>query len=211
MVFSGNKRFFILKKCISAILIIFFLSACGVSTPAPPFLHYKPSKSSNIHIEFDYPSTWLFSEEIEYTDFIVISMGDPRISTVPTRAPNESHGTPSDLGRIVIDIQPVKSGQTLDTLFSEYTQDDEYNWWIKPIDHYKVKMDGHDAFILELQIEPLTSIDGNGFTSQMFSKYIVFIVNNQIYRINFTVAEKERGGEFEQGFDYFFNSLKIVP
>ena len=36
------------------------------------------------------------------------------------------------------------------------------------------------------------------------------MVNSQLYEIIFTVAEKERGGEFEKGYEYFFDSLKIV-
>ena len=44
----------------------------------------------------------------------------------------------------------------------------------------------------------------------MFNRRIIFIVKDQIYVILFEVAEKDRGGEFEKGYEYFFNSLKIV-
>jgi hypothetical protein len=37
------------------------------------------------------------------------------------------------------------------------------------------------------------------------------MVNGQVYEIIYSVAEKDRGGEFDKGYDYFLNSLKIVP
>ena len=62
--------------------------------------------------------------------------------------------------------------------------------------------------MFEYQIEP---IDNNGYTSTMFEKDIFFVINDQIYQIAFTVAEKEHGSEFERGYEYFFNNIKIVP
>jgi hypothetical protein len=49
------------------------------------------------------------------------------------------------------------------------------------------------------------------------NRKIFFIAKNQLheiyetYEIHFTIAEKDRGGEFEQGYEHFFNSIKIVP
>jgi hypothetical protein len=45
----------------------------------------------------------------------------------------------------------------------------------------------------------------------MFARRTYFMVNGQVYEIIFTVADKDRGGEFDKGYEYFFNSLKIVP
>lgn len=160
-------------------------------------------------MEFDYLSSWLFSQEkIKDTDIIMIGMGDPRILTVPTRAPDEPHGTPSDFGRVGIMIQPAKSGQTLDVLIEPYKQGHNSASWITALNEDKTRIDGYDAIVLEYQVEP---IDDNGYTSLMFERDIFFVIKDQIYRITFTVAEKERGGEFEKGYEYFFKSLRIVP
>lgn len=199
---------------------MFILAGCGVITstiaptppsaaPTLPYIHYTPSATSNIYLQFDYPSSWVFSEEtIEDTYIRVIGLGDPRLLTVPTRAPNESHGTPSNFGRVTILIQPESSNQTLDSLVEAYKQGHSDVNWIRALDDYQITIDGYNTLVLEYQIEPF---DNNGYTSSMFERNIFFAVKDQIYKIAFVVAEKERGGEFEKGFEYFFNSLKIVP
>ena len=67
-------------------------------------------------------------------------------------------------------------------------------------------IDGYNASVLEYQVN-----DPENYPSLMFNRRIFFIVKDQMYEFFFTVAEKDRGGEFEQGYEYFFNSLKIVP
>lgn len=177
-------------------------------TPAPPYIHYTPSETSNVHLEFDYPSSWFFSEEkIQGTDIISIGLGDPRLLSVPTRAPDEPHGTPSDFGRVNILIQPVKSSQTLDILVEPHKQGYGNASWITPLNDYKLMIDGYDAIAFEYQVEPIVD---NGYISLMFERNIFLVVKDQLYQITLLVAEKERGGEFEQGYEYFFNSLKIV-
>ena len=200
--------------------IVLMLTSCGVAMPTitpipqlptvvPPYVHYIPLETSNVHLEFDYPGSWLFSEEkIQDTDTIIVGLGDPRLLTVPTRAPDEPHGTPSDFGSVSIWIDPVNSNQTLDVLIEPYKQGHSDQTWIKILDEYKITIDEYDAIVLEYQIEP---IDYNGYTSLMFARDMFFVVKDQLYQIAFTVAEKERGGEFEQGYEYFFKSLKIVP
>ena len=202
-----------------ASIVISIFAGCGVVAPTiaptlqsptamPPYIHYTPSETSKIHLEFDYSSSWIFSEErIQDTDIIVVGLGDPRLLTVPTRAPNEPHGTPSDFGRVRIMIQPVKPGQTLDVLVEPHKQGYDNAPWIMPINDYKLTIDGHDAIAFEYQVEPT---DDNGYTSLMFERNIFFVVKDQLYQITFLVAEKDRGSEFEQGYEYFFNSLKIV-
>jgi hypothetical protein len=181
----------------------------SAATTMPPYIHYTPSDTSKIHLEFDYPSSWIFSEErIQDTEVIVISLGDPRLQTVPTRAPNEPHGTPSDFGRVRIRVQPVRPIQTLDVLVEHHKQGYASASWIMPINDYRLTIDGYDAIALEYQVEPT---DDNGYTSLMFERNIFFAVKDQLYQITILVAEKERGGEFEKGYEYFFNSLKIVP
>jgi hypothetical protein len=189
------------------------LSSCGVaissSTPTavPPYIHYTPSEKFNIHLEFNYPSSWIFSEEkIQDTDIIFVGLGEPQLLTVPTRAPYESHGTPSDFGRVSIMIQPLNSDQTINTLFELYKNGHNNGNWVKVLTEYKIKIDGYNASVLESQINDLES-----YTSSMFERSTFFVISDQIYEITFQVAEKDRGGEFEKGYDYFFKSLKIVP
>ncbi len=178
-------------------------------TAMPAYIHYTPSERFNIHLEFDYPGSWVFSEEkIQGTDIIVIGLGDPRLLNVPTRVPNEPHGTPSDFGRISIYIQPLETNQTLDNFIGSHKQGHNNASWIKALTDYQITIDGYNAQVFEYQIEP---IDNNGYTSTMFEKDIFFVINDQIYQIAFTVAEKERGSEFERGYEYFFNNIKIVP
>jgi hypothetical protein len=200
---------FVLLPCVISLL----LAGCGLisPTPKPPYTHYTPSKASNILLEFDYPSSWIFREDTQNLYFMSIVLKDPRFLALPTRAPNESHGTPSDFGSVDIWIEHGKPNQTLDTQFDSYKQGHSDTSWITPLNEYKAKVDGHDVNVLEYQIKPNASIDGNGYTSLMFERSVFFAVKDQMYQITFLVAEKERGGEFEQGYDYFFNSLKIVP
>jgi hypothetical protein len=169
-------------------------------------MHYTPSKGSNIHLEFDYPASWVFTEEkIQGTDIIFVGLGDPRLLTVPTRAPHEPHGTPSDFGSISILIQPSKPGQTPYTEFESHTANYRNIHWMTVLDDYKTTVDGSYAAVLEYQ-----SNDPESSPSLMFNRRVYFMVNSQLYEIIFTVAEKERGGEFEKGYVYFFDSLEIV-
>ncbi|MBK8419164.1 hypothetical protein [Candidatus Villigracilis saccharophilus] len=199
-----------MNKYISAFFIIFFLSACYTPTPPPPYNRYTPSKASGIHLEFDYPSSWIVSENTQDMDYIFIGLTDSQSNTVPTRSPNDPHGTPSDFRRIRI-LAVTRPGQTLASRFNEYKQGGSNENWIMQLNEYKTTVDGYDANALEYQIQPNASIDGNGYTSLMFEKSVFFAVKNQMYQITFLVSEKERGGEFEQGYEYFLNSLKIVP
>ncbi len=201
-------------------IMLVILTACGAITPtiaptlqpptaAPPYIHYTPSEISNVHLEFDYPGSWIFSEDkIQGTDIISIGLGDPRLLTVPTRAPEEPHGTPSDFGSINILVQPANPGQTLDTRIEAHKKGHSDVSWIKALNDYQITIDGYNARVFEYQIEPF---DENGYISTMFERDIFFAVQDQIYQITLSVAEKERGGEFEKGYEHFFNSLKIVP
>ncbi len=123
-------------------IMLVILTACGAITPtiaptlqpptaAPPYIHYTPSEISNVHLEFDYPGSWIFSEDkIQGTDIISIGLGDPRLLTVPTRAPEEPHGTPSDFGSINILVQPANPGQTLDTRIEAHKKGHSDVSWI---------------------------------------------------------------------------------
>jgi len=170
-------------------------------TATPPYIHYIPLKGFNIHLEFDYPSSWTFSERRH-----VISLGDPRFLTLPTPVPPDFHPTPHDYGGIDIWITPIQPNQTVNNGIEILRQAYSNEPHIKLLQNYKTEVDGYDAGVLEYQIQlPETH------TSMMFDRRIFFIIEDQMYEILFEIAEKDRGGEFEKGYEYFFKSLKIVP
>jgi len=200
----ASTAMFIISSCARATTI---QNSTQSLTPLPLYLHYSPSETSNIRVEFDYPSLWLFSEEkVQDTNIVIVGLGDPRFLTVPTRAPYESHGAPNDFGNLSIITQPVKPGQTPDTELQFHKQAySKTPWMLTILNDYKIKIDGYDASVLEYQSNDLETSP-----SLMFIRRIFFMINNQAYEIIFEVAEKERGGEFEQGYEYFFKSLKVV-
>lgn len=201
-------------------MTVLVLAGCGLMTPTiiptaqspsatSPYIHYTPPKGVNVHLEFDYPSSWVFSEtKTQGIDFISIGLGDSRFRTIPTLPPDPDyvHSTPNDFGVVNIWILPSKPGQTPDTELASYKKDYSGTGWILVLDDYEISIDGFDASVLEYQIT-----DPESFTSPMFARRIFFIVNDQFYEIYFTVAVKDRGGEFEKGYEYFFNSIKIMP
>lgn len=192
-------------------VLILILVGCGVSTfkatptAPPPYLHYTPSEESDIHLEFDYPSSWVFREsKMEDIGWIIIGLGDQRFLTLPT--PVDTHPTPNDYGSIDIFIFPPNPGQTPDTELQLLKQIYSKHSWMTVRADYKVMIDGYDTNVLEYQTN-----DPESSPSLMFNRRIFFVIEDQFYEILYTVAEKDRGGEFEQGYEYFFNSLEIVP
>jgi hypothetical protein len=172
-------------------------------TPTSLYTHYTPSKGSNIRLEFDYPSSWVFTEDMQYTGFIDITLNDPRFRALPT--PSGSHPTPSDLGLIGIWITPVQPGQTADTELESHKQSYSEISRMKVLNDYKTNLDGVESSVLEYETD-----DQETSPSLMFNRRTFFIIKDQMYEIYYTVAEKDRGGEFDQGYEHFFNSLKIV-
>lgn len=200
--------------------MVLVLSSCGVTmstitpvpqspTAVPQYIHYIPPEVLNAHLgfdlEFDYPGYWILRETWD-TDRIDISLGDPRFLTLPTPSPDDFHPTPADFGSVNIWVVSSKPGQTPDTELESHKQSYSETSWMTVLGDYKITIDGYDASVLEYQIKPT-----EGYPSLMFNRRIFFIVKDQMYEIYFTVAEKDRGGEFEKGYEYFFNSLKIVP
>lgn len=211
-----------------ASLTAFLLAGCGVMAPTttptpdwqpmptyihyvPPsdvseYRHYTPSESFNFHLEFDYPSYWWLQEHSDEVAILSVFLGDPRFLTLPTPSPSDFHPTPNDFGSVDIWIMPSKPDQTPDTELESHKQSYSEISRMTVLGGYKATIDGHDASVLEYQTnDPETS------PSLMFNRRVYFMVNGQVYEIIFTVAEKERGSEFEKGYEYFFNSLKILP
>jgi hypothetical protein len=170
------------------------------------YLHYEPSKRHTIHLEFDYPDSWLFAEQTYGENLVVISLTDPRFRTLPTPSPEDFHSALHEFGEITILVESLPPGQTLNTEVETRKQIYRETWWATFLSDYLITLDGYDARVLEYQVQiPETH------SSVMFERRIYFVIENQRYQIIFSVAEKDRGGEFEQGYERFFNSIDIVP
>jgi len=176
-------------------------------TNMPKYVHYKSLK---VGLEFDYPGTWLFNEmTLSETDITILSLKDPRFKTLPTPWQEEPHPIPNDYGVIDIWVSPSTPVQTPDNELEALKSNYSRTSWMTVLGTYRTSIDGHDASVLEYEIYPTETEGGN--PSVMFNRRIFFIANDKLYKLYFTVAEKDRGGEFEQGYEYFFNSLQIAP
>lgn len=117
-------------------------------TAVPPYIHYDSSKGPNIHLEFDYPGSWIFGTRIE-ADMVIISLADPRFLTLPTPSYDGIHPVPNDFGSVDIWVMPLQAGQTPDTELESHKKSYSETWWIKVLDDYKTTIDGYDANVLE--------------------------------------------------------------
>ena len=192
-------------------IIVFLFAGCNVTflglTPTPQFVHYSPSIWFDTHLEFDYPSSWTFSEDNRGTVSREIVLADPRFLTLPTpdyRIPDQI--ILSDYGSVLIRISPISEGETSNSTVASLKQNYQTTNGITAINDYRLTIDGYTASVLEYLID-----DKESYTSIMFIRRIYFVLNDQMYQIRFRVSDKERGGEFEQGYEYFFDSLRILP
>lgn len=176
------------------------------STAAPESIHYT-SEFPEVSLEFDYPGSWIFYEgKYQWGEGVDIYLGDPRLRTAPTRDPNISHSGITDFGTIYIYIRPLENGQTLESLFETQKKIDENTVRGGYLQDYLIEIDGYKAYVLEF----LNDVP-EAYTSVMFWRTIFLVVEDQSIRIDFMVSVNERNGEFEQGYEYFFNSMRIVP
>jgi hypothetical protein len=211
---------------LSSSTLALMLSGCGVAKPTvmptsnwhplptrsyhiPPsdvteYTHYV-TKAFETRLEFDYPSYWWFEERVDEGGRPDLLLRDPRFLTLPTPF-DDMHPVPNDFGYIYIWPILGESEQTPDARIEFLKQAYSNTPRMKVLRDYRVKVDGYDASVLEYQDE-----DWETSTSLMFCRRIDFIVNGQLYEILFNVAEKDRGGEFDKGYEYFLNSLQIVP
>lgn len=220
-----NKRIF--WRVLSVVAAVLIFSGCKAvipsSTPTPywqpvptyiyyvppsdvsEYTHYTPSDAFKFHLEFDYPGYWWLKENIDETGLLSVLLGDPRSLTLPTPS-DDFHPTPNDFGNIDIWIMPSSPGQTPDTELASHKQVYSKLHRMKVLDEYKIMVDGKNASVLEYQVDdPETS------PSLMFYRRTYFMVNGQVYEVIFSIADSDRGGEFEKGYEYFIKSLKIVP
>jgi hypothetical protein len=214
-----EKSYLPIGLILFTILMIIVLSSCGIAgqagTPtyfynatsvnAPGYTHFTPSKSFNISMEFDYPNYWLRYEFTDETGQARISLDDPGILTLLT-PDNDMHPEPNDFGSVSIWVMYGKSGQTPASELAEHKESYNGIHWMKVLGNYKITIDDREAYVLEYEVDdPETS------PSLMFNKRIYFEVKGEVYEIIFTVADKDRGGEFEKGFDHFLSSINILP
>lgn len=170
------------------------------------FIRYIPNEKSKIVLEFDYPISWYFAEHIDEVGDQSISLLDHRFLTLPTPSPDSNHHpTPNDYGSIHIWIIQSKPGRTVESETEDQKTRLRNAWWATFLKDYKIALDGFGARVIEHHIQ-VPEIH----TSLMFERAIYFFAENEIYEIRFTIAEKDRGGEFEQGYEIFIDSLKII-
>lgn len=211
-----------LLASMTAFILVGCSGATSTSTPTsdwqpmPTYTYYVPpsnvteythyiSKAFEIRLELDYPSYWWFEERVDETGAPTLLLRDPRFLALPTPF-DDMHPVPNDFGYIYIWPILGETGQTPDTRVKFFKQTYSQTPRMKVLRDYKVKIDGYDASVLEYQVDdPETS------PSLMFCRRIDFMVNDQLYEIFFNIAEKDRSGEFDKGYEYFLNSLKIVP
>jgi hypothetical protein len=170
------------------------------------FVHYFPSENFDFDIEFDYPNSWWLQEHTDEIAMESVFLGDPRFLTLPTPSYETHHPIPNDFGSVYIWVMSQRHAQNPNTELEEHRESYNNTHWMKVLDSYTTNIDGYYATVLEYQIEPFD----NGYTDLMFGKRIYFMVKRQVYEIIFTVADKDRGGDFEEGFDYLLNSIKII-
>lgn len=222
----SKKTVFYFWHVLLVSIALFMLSGCkaaSTNTPTPQwqlmptptyyvpspdvtkYTHYAPSEAFKFHLEFDYPSYWWLQEKISETGMLSLLLRAPQFLTLPTPS-DDGHPAPNDFGSVYIWIMPSESGQTPDTEVKSLKQAYGEINRMKVLRDYKITIDGYDTSVLEYQVnDPETS------PSLMFGRRTYIMINGQVYEITFLVAEKERGGEFEKGYEYFFNSLKITP
>ena len=176
-------------------------------TLTSPFFHYTSDTRSNIYLEFDFPSTWGFGEDIQ-NNRIRIALYEPRYFTVPTEAvPDENHPPLNDFGVIDIRVRPQQSDESFDEYVQKFAKDENYDHKII-LDKYSTQVAGVNAVVIEAKL------DKNYLEihlEEMFLRDIFFTVDNFIYQIRLTISMKDRGNEFEKGYEYFIGSLRAMP
>lgn len=184
-------------------------SASQVTIP-PKYVNYNSKINFHTNLDFDYPSMWLMEEsKLTGTDIVVISLKDPRFRTLPTPMKDESSLPPNDLGFIDIWISPRVNGQSAESEIEDLKRSYSEVSWIKILSTYNIRVDNFDAVVLEYETYP-TDLEGS-VPSVMFNRRIIIVTNQKIYKLLFVIAKKDRGGEFEKGYEYFFNSIEITP
>lgn len=216
----NKNKIMLLHVWLTVFLPALVLSSCSSTSPFIPniqtgtsavsYIHYIPPKEFNMQLEFDYPSSWVLEEITKYMslNLRIITLLDPRSPAAQTPHPtfDGSHPPVNDFGKVSIIVKPLELGHTPETEIATYKKKNGGINGSIFLSDYKIIIDGYDASAVESQFGPV-----EGHPSLMFNKLIFFVVDDQLYEIDFTIAEKDRGSEFEKGYEYFFNSLKIVP
>ncbi len=209
-----NKKIINLISFLLFAGLVTFLSAGCTSTSQDTvpqkYVHYISKNNFQTNLEFDYPGVWLMEEiKLDRTDIVVIALKDPRFGTLPTPMKDERSLPPNDFGFIDIWISPRGNGQSAESELEDLKRSYGKVSWIKILGTYNVQVDNFDAVVLEYETYP-TDLEGS-VPTVMFSRRIIIETDQKVYKLLFVIAQKDRGGEFEKGYEYFFNSIEITP
>lgn len=176
-----------------------------LSTATPAFTRYTSVLQSGIHLEFTYPSSWGFGDTLRDNQ-ILISLYDPRFSTLPTAHSDNNHPPINDFAVIDIWIRPLPLDKSFEQFIQARAEDTTYDHKTL-LNNYQTRVSGINATVLEYRLdENYLEIH----QSEMFVKEMHFATNGFLYGITLTIAEKDRGNELERGYEYFLRSLKII-
>jgi hypothetical protein len=125
-----------------------FMTTPQSPTALPQYIHYTAPEGINIHLEFDYPSSWVFGEDkMPGLDVMTIALGDPRFRSLPTPPsdPDYLYHTLNDFGAINILVLPAQPNQTADSELISRKQAYTEVPRMALLSDYKITIDGYDA------------------------------------------------------------------
>lgn len=172
----------------------------------PPYLHYSSQEEFDIHLEFDYPDYWTIYED-NSPGFVFINLTDSRVLIYSTQDPNQPHTNADIFSKIYIWTYTPQTNETYISVVSDFQHLClQENPKVKFIDNYQIIIDEIDANVVECMVQ--NEFDYSSFE---FARKTIFQVENQIYVVDLTLVDNELRNQFEQGYDYFLNSIKITP
>jgi hypothetical protein len=179
-------------------------------TLAPKYIHFTPSGLLDMNLEFEYPSSWIVKEITEYMNInigiIVLFDSRSAILQTPIYDTNDGYSLQEiDINSVSIQVRPIEHGQTPETEAELFKQKNSTLNTVVILGEYETTINSYNARVVELQFGPV-----EGFSSRMFNQRIFFSVENNLYQIDLTIVDKDRGGEFEQGYEYLLSSIKIT-
>jgi hypothetical protein len=185
--------------CVSLSIMLSILMGCQVrgvkSINGEPstaeYFHYSPSEVFEyMNIKLDYPSSWLLEEVTIYPGVDLVTIVDPETAEA----------------MIAISAYPIEVGQTPDTKAELFAQRSSRTITVKLLGKYEVNLKDRSGFVVETQFGPI-----DNFSEVMYGKTLFFSIGDNMYEINLTLVNEDRGGDFEKGYEYLLNSIEIIP
>jgi len=154
-------------------------------------LHYSPSGNFEyLDIEFDYPNSWILKEVAKYPGVDLVTLVDPE----------------TEDAMISIGVYLIENGQTAEMKAKLFAQRSSEAITVKISREYESSLKGHKCFVVETQFGPI-----DDFSKLMYGKTLFFSIEDKIYDINLRLANEDRDGDFEKGYEYLLKSIRIVP